>query len=152
MKKPKLKMLLVKRRTCRMQIAFDSHVGIYFVDANRDRYDPRGISDASLAVQRLATFRLFLYCEPVILPTVGKEIGDIPDEARRREHVRWTHYHWHEVLSCALIRLTSRPMSRGERHNHTAHSDAVAASGVIKRRSNSTIRSVLRGTDQCGGG
>ena len=52
-------------------IAFDSNILTYFLDANRGHYcltpgDP-------LEQQRIAAMRLFLYCRPVIVPTVKAE-------------------------------------------------------------------------------
>jgi hypothetical protein len=104
-----------------MRIAFDSHVITYFLQANQDGYDPESDLDAVLAAQRVATFRLFLYCEeePIVLPTVAKEVEIIPDAAIRQEHIVWTHYHWHEVLPDSLDaeRLNARAQDLSKRHS-----------------------------------
>ena len=42
-----------------------------------------------LAPERIATFRLFLYCQPHILPSVTAEAGLIPDDTKLDKHLRF---------------------------------------------------------------
>lgn len=103
-----------------MRIAFDSNVITYFLRANQDGYDPATDSDAALAVQRVAAFRLFLYCDnPIVLPTVAEEVESIPNAATRREHLVWTRYHLHEILPTWLNneRLSYRTAELAANHS-----------------------------------
>ena len=110
-----------------MPVAFDSNVITYFLDANQTGYDPNVDPDASLAEQRVAAFRLFLYCktDPVVLPTIGKEVESIRDAQRRREHTRWTHYHWHEVLANSLNadRVNARAQELSDWHSGVSNAN-----------------------------
>ena len=68
-------------------IGFDSNVLSAFLLGNngqvaRDRGDP-------LAQERMATYRLFLHCNPCILPSVTAEAGLIPDGMKLEEHLRF---------------------------------------------------------------
>ena len=70
-------------------LAFDSNVLTYFLDANRGRHS-RAPDDA-LADQRIAAFRLFLYCTlvPCIMPTVKGEALAHSDPDELDEHQRF---------------------------------------------------------------
>ncbi len=81
------------------KIAFDSMVLTYFLDANQQGYDPTTDLDRNLAPQRRAAFRLALYAEVFLLPTVERETRPIGDAFKRNEHLTWIWYHHlHEVL------------------------------------------------------
>jgi len=51
-----------------------------------------------LAVERLATYRLFLYCSPSILPSVTVEAGLIPEGVKLEEHLRFIAYTFWQVI------------------------------------------------------
>jgi predicted nucleic acid-binding protein len=68
-------------------IAFDSNVLTYFLDGNRGNYSLA--TDDSIADQRVAAVRLFLYCTPFIVPTVRQEASSIPDAVKLEEHIRF---------------------------------------------------------------
>jgi hypothetical protein len=65
-------------------VAFDSNVLTFFLDANRGEYQRDSVV---LTEERVAAFRLFLYCKPVIVPSVTREAEGIREEARRGEHL-----------------------------------------------------------------
>jgi hypothetical protein len=67
-------------------VAFDSNVLTYFLQGNKGDYSLG--PDDSVAVQRIAAVRLFLYCRPVIVPRVTAEASAIPDPIKVAEHLR----------------------------------------------------------------
>jgi hypothetical protein len=67
-------------------IAFDSNVLTFFLDANRGAYEVR--PDDPFTEQRIAAFRLFLYCKVVIVPAVTTEAQAIRDAGKQEEHLR----------------------------------------------------------------
>lgn len=84
-------------------ISFDSNVLTYFLQANSGTYDPASDDNASLAVERVAAYRLFLYGPTLtIVPSVLQEAQAIPDPVTREEHVRWIYYQLNEVLPANL--------------------------------------------------
>jgi hypothetical protein len=68
-------------------VAFDSNALTYFLDGNRGQYSP--IPGDPVWDQRVAAVRLFLYCRPVIMPTVKAEASRILNPAKLDEHVRF---------------------------------------------------------------
>ena len=68
-------------------IGFDSNVLTAFLLANNGNLSAH--DEDPLAVQRLATYRLFLYCSPCILPSVTVEAGLIPEGIKLQEHLRF---------------------------------------------------------------
>src|SRR5437016_4515922 len=77
-------------------VAFDSNVLTYFLDGNRGSYalSPNG----ALATQRIASVRLFLYCQSFIVPTVRLEAERIRKPARLDEHIQSINYTFAEVI------------------------------------------------------
>ena len=68
-------------------IGFDSNVLSAFLLANNGIVAER-VGDP-LAPERIAAFRLFLYCQPHILPSVTAEAGLIRDDTKLDEHLRF---------------------------------------------------------------
>ncbi len=68
-------------------VAFDSHILTFFLDANRGAF--RLAPDEPLANERIAAFRLFLYCRPVIVPSVTDEAAAISLAAKQEEQLRF---------------------------------------------------------------
>jgi hypothetical protein len=68
-------------------VAFDSHILTFFLDANRGAF--RLAPDERLANERIAAFRLFLYCRPVIVPSVTDEATAISVAAKQEEQLRF---------------------------------------------------------------
>jgi hypothetical protein len=66
-------------------VAFDSNVLTFFLDANRGAYRD---GSSALTDQRIAAYRLFLYCKPLIVPSVAREAEVIRQAGRREEHLR----------------------------------------------------------------
>jgi hypothetical protein len=66
-------------------IVFDSNVLTFFLDANRGEYTVAP-SDP-LREERIAAFRLFLYCRPFIVRTVATEAGRIRNGPKLKEHM-----------------------------------------------------------------
>jgi hypothetical protein len=80
-------------------IAPDSNILTYFLQANSGFYEPEEDPQPDLAAERVAVYRLFLYGPKlVIVPSVLAEAQKIPATATRDEHVQWIYYHFREVL------------------------------------------------------
>src|SRR5437867_12011861 len=112
-----------------MRVAFDSNVVTYFLDANRDDYDPALDPDPALRVQRVAAFRLWIYTDnPAVVPTVQQEVVAIRQPDAHREHFNWTFYHLHEVLPTWLDgdRLDARTTELSAFHSGAADCRIVA--------------------------
>lgn len=85
------------------QIAFDSNVLTYFLEANSAGYDPSADPDQTLARERVSAYRLFLYADRAfVVPTVEREAKRIRDAFRRDEHLRFIWYHFMEILESSL--------------------------------------------------
>lgn len=76
-------------------IGFDSNVLTAFLLANNGK--PAEHEADPLAPERLATYRLFLYCRPFVLPSVTVEAGLIPDGAKLEEHLRFIAFTFAEL-------------------------------------------------------
>lgn len=76
-------------------VAFDSNVLTYFLDGNRGSYELH--PGDSVAEQRIASVRLFLYCSTFVSPTVTAEALRITDPAKREEHLRFIYGHFGEL-------------------------------------------------------
>ena len=76
-------------------IGFDSNVLTAFLLANNGK--PAERETDPLAPERLATYRLFLYCRPFVLPSVTVEAGLIPDGAKLEEHLRFIAFTFAEL-------------------------------------------------------
>src|SRR5690242_15590295 len=68
-------------------VAFDSNILTYFLEGNRGSYEL--VRGDRLAEQRIAAVRLFLYCSPIIVPTVRAETLRIGDAKNLEEHMRF---------------------------------------------------------------
>jgi predicted nucleic acid-binding protein len=68
-------------------VAFDSNILTYFLDGNRGDYSLA--PDDPLRDQRVAAVRLFLFCKPVIVPTVRAEASRIVNPTKAEEHMRF---------------------------------------------------------------
>jgi hypothetical protein len=69
------------------QIALDSNVLSYLVEAMATGYDPKEDNHAALRDQRVAAFRIFLYVGNLfVTPTAHREAETISDQARRSYH------------------------------------------------------------------
>jgi hypothetical protein len=68
-------------------VAFDSNILTYFLDGNKGNYSLT--CNDSLAPQRIAAVRLFVYGKPVIVPTVKAEASCILNPAKCEEHIRF---------------------------------------------------------------
>jgi hypothetical protein len=66
-------------------IAFDSNVLTFFLDANRGAY--AAAPGDPLRDERIAAFRLFLFCRPFIVRTVTAEAARIGNDPKLREHM-----------------------------------------------------------------
>jgi predicted nucleic acid-binding protein len=78
------------------RVAFDSNVLTYFLDGNRGIYSL--CANDALAAQRIASVRLFLYCQAFIVPTVRAEAERISAPAKLEEHIRFIDYSFPEGI------------------------------------------------------
>ena len=76
-------------------MAFDSNVLTFFLDANRGQY--AASPDDPLRDERIAAFRLFLFCRPFIVRTVTAEAGRIKNVPKLKEHMAFI---WGSFAEC----------------------------------------------------
>jgi hypothetical protein len=80
-------------------LAIDSNILTYFLDALSGTYDPDLDPNPTIARERVAAFRLFLYGPKLyIVPAVKKEAERIRHVDKRETHLRWIYYSLGEVL------------------------------------------------------
>lgn len=77
-------------------LAFDSNILSYFLEGNRGNY-ARPHDDA-LTDEIIAAVRLFLYCQPLIAPTVRTEALCIGDPAKLEEHLSFIDKNFGELV------------------------------------------------------
>src|SRR3989338_166442 len=77
-------------------VAFDSNVLTFFLDANRGQYSVAARDP--LREQQIAAFRLFLFCRPFIVRTVTAEAERIKDDPKLREHMNFIWYSFAECI------------------------------------------------------
>lgn len=76
-------------------VAFDSNVLTFFLDANRGQYEVT--AQDPLREERIAAFRLFLYCRPFIVRTVTAEAERIKNDPKLKEHMEFI---WYSFAEC----------------------------------------------------
>jgi hypothetical protein len=112
-------------------VAFDSHVLTYFLDGNKGNHSQK--ADDPLAEQRVAAVRLFMYCTPIIVPTVKAEASRIRESAKLGDHMQYIDYQFAEFIPYEEQEQTIKqrkdcrhvaigvPMVRPSRPPHTIH-------------------------------
>ena len=95
-------------------IAFDSNVFTFFLEASSGDY--HAPARDPLRDQRIAAFRLFLYAQPVILPTVTREAEGIRQQDHLRRHLDSIAFQFNEFLPdekwMVLIERRARELER----------------------------------------
>jgi len=96
-----------------LDVAFDSNVLTFFLDANRGQYEL--VSGDPLRPQRIAAYRLFLFCRPFIVRTVASEAERITNDDKLREHMQFISYQFGECIPDeAQVRAIERRASELE--------------------------------------
>ena len=88
-----------------VDVAFDSNVLTFFLDANRGEY--QFSPHDSVGEERKAAYRLFLFCRPVIVPTVTAEAEQIKGDTKLRKHMEFI---WYQFAECQPDDLQVRRM------------------------------------------
>jgi hypothetical protein len=97
-------------------LAFDSNVLTFFLDANRGEYELS--AQDPLREERITAYRLFLHCRPFIVRTVTAEAERIKNDAKLKEHMSFI---WNQFAECvpddAQIAAIERRASELEPHH-----------------------------------
>lgn len=97
-------------------VALDSDVTTFLMQANTAGYDPKGDTDAKVALEREAAFRVFLHAERIFaLPTVNEQVARIPDADFRDLHKGFYLVHLEEPRLDAST-VAARAQELGQYH------------------------------------